>query len=284
MSSDPPAPPEPPGGSLTPLDRAALERVLARATELQARITDTPDHLTEGQVMELGDEVGISAEHLKQALAEERTRVVLPDERGVVGSWFGSTIAAASRVVPGTRAEILSLIDSWMQRQELLRVRRRIGERLTWEARRDFMGSVQASLNIGGRAYALTPASEIGATVVPVDSSRVLVRLDADFAPSRVRNVRWAGVTAGLGVTSGASVVALASMSGEPGALVVGAVVGSIWTALAGLGATAIARAQRRKVARGQLALEQILDRLEHGEIRGGALRSTLMDLLSSVR
>jgi hypothetical protein len=162
-----------------------------------------------------------------------------------------------------------------------MRVRRRIGEHLTWK-RRDFAGTVQASFNLGGRPYALTPAAEVGATVVAVDAARVLVRLNADFAPSRVRNVRWAGVTAGIGVTSGASVVALASMSGEPGALVIGAVVGSIWTALAGLGATAIARAQRRKVARGQLALEQILDRLEHGEMRSP--KSSLMDFLSSVR
>ena len=282
MPSDLPTPAEQPGGSLAPLDRAALERVLARATELQARLADAPDELTEKQLLELGSEVGISSDHLKQALAEERTRVVLPEESGVVGSWFGSTVAAASRVVPGTPAEVLSLLDSWMQRQELLRVRRRIGERLTWEARRDFAGTVQASFNLSGRPYALTPAAEVGATVVAVDAGRVLVRLNADFAPSRVRNVRWAGVTAGLGVTSGASVVALASMSGEPGALVIGAVVGSIWTALAGLGATAIARAQRRKVGRGQLALEQILDRLEHGEMRPA--KSSLMDLLSSVR
>ena len=282
MSSDPPAPADMPGASLAPLDRAALERVLARATELQARLADAPDELTEKQLLELGSEVGIPAEHLRQALAEERTRVVLPEETGVVGSWFGSTMAGASRVVPGTPVEVLAQIDSWMQRQELLRVRRRIGERLTWEARRDFMGSIQSGLNLGGRPYALTPASEVGATVVPIDSGRVLVRLDADFAPSRVRNVRWAGATAGLGVTSGASVVALASMSAEPGALVIGAIVGSIWTALAGLGATAIARAQRRKVARGQLALEQILDRLEHGEMR--APRSSMIDFLSSVR
>lgn len=282
MSTDSPGPAESPGGSLAPLDRAALERVLARATELQARLSDAPDELTEKELLELGAEVGIPAEHLRQALAEERTRVVLPDETGVVGSWFGSTMAGASRVVPGTPAEVLAQIDSWMQRQELLRVRRRIGERLTWEARRDFMGTMQASFNIGGRTYALTSATEVGATVVPVDTGRVLVRLDADFAPSRLRNVRWAGATAGLGVTSGAGVVALASMSAEPGALVIGAIVGSIWTALAGLGATAIARAQRRKVARGQLALEQILDKLEHGDMR--TTRPSLMDFLSSVR
>ena len=282
MSSDPPAPAEPPGGSLAPLDRAALERVLARAAELQAHLADAPEELTEKQLLELGNEVGISSDHLKQALAEERTRVVLPEQTGMVGSWFGSTMAVASRVVQGTPAEILALIDTWMQKQELLRVLRRIGERLTLEARRDFVGSMQASLNFGGRAYGLTPATEVGATVVPVDNGRVLVRLDADFAPSRTRNARWAGATAGLGVASGASVVALATMSAEPGALVIGAVVGSIWTAIAGLGAAAIARAQRRKVARGQLALEQILDRLEHGEIR--APRSPLMDFLSSVR
>lgn len=282
MPSDAPPPAKPPGGSLAPLDRAALERVLARATELQAKLADTPDELTESQVLDLANEVGISSDHMRQALAEERTRVVVPEETGVVGSWFGSTVAAASRVVPGTPAEVLSQVDSWMQRQELLRVRRRIGDRLTWEARRDFMGSMQASFNLGGRAYALTPANEVGATVVPVDASRVLVRLDADFAPSRVRSVRWAGATAGLGITSGASVVALASMSAEPGALVIGAVVGSVWTGIAGLIAAAVARAQRKKVERGQLALDQILDRLEHGEMR--AARSPLMDFLSSVR
>jgi len=282
MPSDAPPPAEPPGSSLAPLDRAALERVLARATELQAKLADTPDELTEKQVLELAGEVGISADHMRQALAEERTRVVMPAETGVVGSWFGSTVAAASRVVPGTPAEVLSLLDTWMQRQELLRVRRRVGDRLTWEARRDFMGSVQASFNLGGRPYALTTANEVGATAVAVDASRVLVQLNADFAPSRVRSVRWAGATAGLGITSGASVVALASMSAEPGALVIGAVVGSIWTGVAGLIATAVARAQRRKLERGQLTLDQILDRLEHGEIRSP--RSPLIDFLSSVR
>ena len=282
MSSDPPARNDVPGGSLAPLDRAALERVLARATELQAHLADTPDHLTEKQLLELGSEVGISADHLKQALAEERTRVVLPEETGVVGSWFGSTVAAASRVVPGTPGEVLAQLDTWMQRQELMRVRRRIGDRLTWEGRRDFIGSMQASFNIGGRAYDLTAATEVGATVVAVDAGRVLVRMDADFSPSRRRSVTWAGVTGGLGVTSGAGFVALASLSAEPGALAIGAVVGSVWTALSGVAAAAMARAQRRKVARGQLALEQILDRLEHGDMR--ATRNPLMEFLNSVR
>jgi hypothetical protein len=271
-----------PGTSVAPLDRAALERVIARAAELQALSAEPPEGLSDAQLLELGSDVGISAEHLRQALAEERTRVALPEETGVVGSWFGSGTAAASRVVSGTPAQVLALLDSWMQREELLRVRRRLADRLTWEARRDFLGSMQASFNLGGRPYALTGASEVGATVVAVDAERVLVRLDASYAPSRRRNVAWAGVLAGFGVTSSAGLVALASMSAEPGAMVIGGVVGSVWTLLAGLGSSAIARAQRRKVARGQLALEQVLDRLEHGEIR--APKSPLLDFLSSVR
>ncbi|HEX9564564.1 MAG TPA: hypothetical protein VF981_11360 [Gemmatimonadaceae bacterium] len=282
MSPEAPVPVTAPGTSVAPLDRAALERVLARAAELQALSTEPPEGLSDAQLLELGNEVGISGEHLRQALAEERTRIATPLETGVVGSWFGSSTAAVSRVVRGTPADILALLDNWMQREELLRVRRRLSDRLTWEARRDFLGSMQASFNLGGRAYSLTAASEVGATVVAVDEERVLVRLDANFGPGRRRNVGWAGVLAGFGVTSSAGLVALASMSAEPGAMVIGGLVGSVWTLVAGVGSAAIARAQRRKVGRGQLALEQVLDRLEHGEMR--APKSPILDFLSSVR
>lgn len=256
--------------------------MLARAAELQAHSAEPPEGLSDAQLLELGDEVGLSAEHLRQALAEERTRVAAPVETGVIGSWFGSSVAAASRVVRGTPAEVLTQLDSWMQREELLRVRRRLGDRVTWEARRDFLGSMQASFNLSGRSYALTTASQVGATVVAVDAGRVLVRLDADFRASRRRHVGWAGGLAGVGVTSSAGIVALATLSPEPGALVLGGLVGSVWTLIAAAASAAIARAQRRKVTRGQLALEQVLDRLEHGEIRSP--KSPLMEFLASVR
>lgn len=277
----PPVPAEP--LAPVPLDRAALERVLARAAELQALSTEPPEGLTDAQLIELGREVGISTEHLRQALAEERTRVAVPEEHGVVGSWFGSTIATASRVVRGTPSQVLSLLDQWMQREELLRVRRKYGDRITWEARRDFLGSIQATMNFGGRAYELTHAYEVGATAVAVDADRVLVRLDADYGQARRRSVGWASAVAGLGVASGAGVVAVASIAAEPAGLVIGGLVGSAWTALGGLVAAAIAKAQRRRLERGQLALEQILDRLEHGEIRppkGGSW----LEFLSTVR
>jgi hypothetical protein len=57
-----------PGGR--PLDRAALERVLARASELQAGTSEPTEAMTEDQLIELGKEVGLAPEHVRQAIAE----------------------------------------------------------------------------------------------------------------------------------------------------------------------------------------------------------------------
>src|SRR5208283_2304861 len=69
------------------LDRAALERVLARAAELQSAAGDDAEPtegLTDQQLLDVGREVGLPVTYLRQALAEERTRVRVPLERGLV--------------------------------------------------------------------------------------------------------------------------------------------------------------------------------------------------------
>jgi len=78
-----PSSPKPPARAL---DRSSLERVLARAAELQSTTGETGEEFTEEQLLELGREVGLSPQNLRQALAEERTRSVVPDEeRGFDG-------------------------------------------------------------------------------------------------------------------------------------------------------------------------------------------------------
>src|SRR4051812_4152203 len=120
------------------LDRASLERVLARAAELQGTASDVDptEQFSEEQLIDLGKEVGLSPQNLRQALAEERTRSVLPEEeRGIVASMFGPSRVRASRTVPGKAADVLAAIDAWMQRQELLIVKRHHADRIVWEAR-----------------------------------------------------------------------------------------------------------------------------------------------------
>ncbi len=256
-----------PAAPVTPLDRAALERVLARAAELQAGMAEPAEQLSEAQLIDVGREVGISAEHVRLALAEERTRVQLPEARGMVGALFGAEGVTASRLVNGSATDLLGRIDDWMQREEGLRPKRRYADRLTWESRRDLVGALQTSFNFSGRAYALTSADEVGATVVPIDAGRCMVRLDAVYAEARRKQVIGGSVLAGGGVLGFGGVMALATLIPE-GSLLFGALVGTV-PALAGGGLGYLVGAtQRKRVHRAQLALEQILDRLERGEIR----------------
>jgi len=248
------------------LDRAALDRVLARAAELQSSsIEGGEGSLTEAEIVELGKEAGMSPDHLRQAIAEERTRSAAPDDTGFAASFIGRATVRATRVVPGTPTELLAAIDTWMQQQECLKIKRRVAERIVWEPRNDLVGNLQRGLRLGGGEYALSKAAEVSATATRVDASRTLVALDAGMASYRGSLSMTTGIVGGVGA----------------GATVVGAVIGVflpvavIPMVIAGpIALMASRRAQAKAVDRGQLALEQLLDHLERGDHRkpGGLL------------
>jgi hypothetical protein len=260
------------------LDRSALERVLTRAAELQATASDTPEQLSEAQLVALGQEVGVSAEHIRQALAEEKTRVTVPEEQGAVARYFGPATAIASRVVPGRPADVLAALDHWMQHEECLQMKRRFGDRITWEKRPGFIGSITRGLDVAGRGYTLSSVPEVGASVVAVDASRVLVHLDAQLAERRSRVVGISAVIGTVAVGSGLGLVALSIVAG--GAIILGAGIGAAVATAGGLISAGNARAQRRFVARVQLALEQVLDRLESQAGRPPSVLSTLGEVV----
>jgi hypothetical protein len=246
------------------LDRASLERVLARAAELQSTSGDTVEEFTEEQLLDLGREVGLSPQNLRQALAEERTRSVAPDEEhGITSGLFGPSRVRAARTVAGTPADVLASIDGWMQRQELLIVKRHHADRIVWESRRDFVVGVKRALRVGGRDYALSRAFEVSATVMAVDDNRVHVGLDADFRSHRAQSARQAAGTSFVGAAATAALVIMGV------ATVVAAAPVIIAPAIGIAGARAL---QSRIVTRAQLSLEQLLDKLERGEFgRRGA-------------
>ena len=278
MADLPSKPTGPPGRSL---DRAQLERVLARATELQAGTSDASESMTEEQLIELGKEVGLSPEHVRQAIAEEQTRVVVAGADARTSGIFGPAVASTQRVIAGTQADVLARIDKHMQSEEELRVRRRYGERITWEARRDFVGDLKRGFRFGGRSYALTRADETGATVVAVDANRVLVRLDASFTQSRSRSVIGGGALAGTGVVGAGGLITIAAASAGA-SMPIALIIAGAWAALGGAGFAAFAKTYRSSVERAQLALEQVLDRLEHGE-PSSRRPASIFDVLSSV-
>src|SRR5690606_28334601 len=118
----------------------------------------------------------------------------------------------------------------------------------------------------GGRGYALMEAHEVAATVVPVDAARTLVRLDADLSAGRRNRLRVGGATAAAGVVTGGVLAVAGAIVAIPTAAAVAAVAAlAALPAAAGLGGGyAIARRHEGTAVRVQLALEQLLDRLEH--------------------
>jgi hypothetical protein len=266
----------------TTLDRAALERVLARAAELQAFGSESGELFTERQLVELGKEVGLSPLHIRQAIAEERTRVNVSTERRGIVDHFGPVSLEARRMVQVPAASVFQKLERWMDKEECLQPKRRYQERITWEARRDFFGSIRRGFNLGGRGYALSSAHEVAATVTWLDEQNVLVQLSADFSNTR-RNSIWGAIaTVGGCAAFGLGVVALSVSLG--GSLLIAGAAGAALTAMGAGIATVIAKANRELTARGQLALEQALDTIESGDgpppqsVLGGLLNAAIRE------
>ncbi len=252
------------------LDRRAVERVLARAAELQGiggGDTDA-DAITEAKLLEIAKEAGLTITGVRQALAEERTRV--SNDTDDDGRWLvrvaGPTSVSASRTIPGEPEAIIAYLDAYMQRDECMQVQRRFTDRVTWEARNDWVAAVKRGLRTGGRSYQLSRAGRVAATVVPVDDKRSLVRLDADLAPSRTNVVRAGGAVAATGAVSGGVLGAGAVVAHVATGIVLGSV--ALPIVIAAGGAYLILKRHHGFAERMTLALEQVLDRLEYGESR----------------
>lgn len=247
------------------LHRAALERVLQRAAELQAASTEVPETLTEAELVALGAEVGLSATALRQALLEERMRVVLPEERGLLAALAGPATFVATRIVTGAPREVLTKLHVVMDKEENLRELRRFPDRVVWGPRGGFAGAIRALTRLDGRGFPLARADEVNATAVVADAGRVHVRLEALLHQRRSGGAQAAGV--GLLSGTGLTAVGIALNAWLPVAVAVGVGI----TALAAF----TARSNYRRDAHfTQLALEQILDRLEFGEASKGKLFS----------
>ncbi len=239
------------------LDREALERVIRRAAELQAGEREIGENLTESELLQLGRDVGIPEAFLRQALQEERTRTLAAAEGGPLVRYMGRRFVAAERTVQGSRRDLERALRHWLTEGELLQVKRRYPDRTTWEPRHGTIASLKRSLGIGGRRYELAQAREIVARVAPVDQHRCHVQLVGDYSNTFREHLTTAALVAGAGgVATGIGLVlgVMGPVAAVPAAVLVPV-------------SLLIARSRRRKVERFQVGLDQVLDRLEHGEI-----------------
>ena len=243
-------------GTPARIDRAALERIIQRAAELQTADRDIAEELTPEQVLALGHEVGIPGRYLQQALLEERTRVVPAAPSGAWERVAGPGQVAAQRVVPGTVAGVEAALNDWMEDKELFCVQRRQPGRVTWEPLGGMAAAVRrstAAFSRGAAAMMLARAETVSATVLALEAGWCHVALSAETRRARAGYVGGGAAVAGAGMASAGIMVVLGALL--PVALL------PIPVAL-GVG-YGVARQYRPMLARIQLGLERALDQLE---------------------
>jgi hypothetical protein len=238
------------------ISREALERIIKRAAELQAGAQDIGEGLSQDEVLQLGKDVGIPARYLQQAMLEEQTRTLVEAPGGLWAWLMGPRTLSADRVVPGDRAAVDRALTRWMEEEESLQIKRRYPDRTTWEPKAGAFATIQRALGSKGRRFALASAEEVAGQVTQLEPGFCHVRLLADIRPSRARRLKGGAVVSALGAFA---TVAFAVTLG-PVALLPAAVLFPT--------AAAIMRHHRAENERVQVAMEQVLDRLERGEIR----------------
>jgi len=234
--------------------RDALERIIQRAAELQAGEQDIGEGLTEPELLALGQDVGIPSRYLRQALLEERTRPPAEARGGLLAWLVGPGRLSAQRVVAGEPLAVDRALGAWMQQEELLQVKRRT----TWEPKVGAFASIQRALGAGGRRFALARAAEVAGQVTPLESGFCHVQLVADVRNSRRQRLGGAGTLLGLGTAATGALWAMGLLAPFPFLPLV----------ILGPAAAAILRSHRVQHEHVQIGLEQVLDRLERGEIK----------------
>lgn len=238
------------------IDRVTFDRILQRAAELQGASKDIGEGLTEDELLALGVEVGIPPQHLRQALLEERARIVIAQADATLDRWIGAADLVSQRVVQGSPDTIAAALTRWMERQEHFIVQRANPERLTFEPMDRLAGAMRRVATMfdpkRGKPY-LDKAELITAAIMTLEPGFCHVTLAASL-----RRTRAALVSGGVGLSfTGLATGGAIAILGAP-----------LWFAaipvlpLAAVG-WAVARSFRTRSGRANLGLERALDDLE---------------------
>lgn len=244
------------------LDRAALERIIERASELQTADREPGEGITSDQLLALGKEVGIPPRFLQQALAEERSRLPEQVRIGMLDRLAGPGVVVTQRLVAGHTAVLEGHLLRWMEQNELLCVQRQQPGRIIWEPLTGLQAALRrsaAALGADRRMFMLGKAGTVTAAIAQLEPDYCHVALAADVKPLRGAYVTSAAALATAGAGTAALLVALSAM-----------VAVALVPLPIGLGlGYGTLRRFRPVPARTLLGLERALDHLERLSARG---------------
>jgi hypothetical protein len=242
------------------IDRAAIERIIQRAAELQTGEHEIGDGLTPEQVLALAKEVGIPETHVRRAILEESMRQATdPPRSGALDKFVGPGTVEVSRVVPGDVATVERLLLTWMSQHEILAVQRQQPGRIAWEPLSGMQAAIRRGSAVFGstsKPFMLAKAERVTATIMALEPGWCQVSLTAELQRNRSSMLVGAGV---FGVTGVIGTTILWTL---------GAFLPVVFAPLpvAAAAAWAMLRTHPPVAARTQLGLERALDHLEQAK------------------
>jgi hypothetical protein len=248
------------------LARRDFEEVIRRAAELAAREGDDDERLTEDEVLRIGQELGLSAHHMKRALYE------LP-ELSAAPRWydryFGPAIFSVARVVPGQPDPTLHRVEDYLVTREYQQIARRRGHTVAFTPAEDTLSTLARAFMRPGRRHVIARASRLMISVQPLPDDESHVRLDVDLGDERKRRVT-AGIAFGgvAGAVFGSAAAALVAVNSPALLGPFPAILAFSGTFLA-VGAASVSAAAagfKNRVLAAKFELAGLLDRVEHGE------------------
>lgn len=260
-----PGPAEPERG----ITRTELELVIRRAAELYTREAESDDQVSEAELMRIAAELGLPAQHVRQALYE---LPVTPTGTSRLDRWYGPPVVQGTRVVPGAPDPVMDRLEEYLATREFLQLLRRQKGRALFAPADDAISNVTRAVRRPARHWHIARSRRVAVAVRPMPEEGSHVQVELDVAQQRNRAFRT-----GL---AGGTLIALpfAVLAGSSAAIVMVDVAGGAPAAfaaalssagvLAGGVAAGVAAGRARFQARvdnARLELASLMDRLESG-------------------
>lgn len=249
----------PPGSNLPArrLSSQELEAVIRRAVELQSAAGTPDEGISEGEVIRIGQELGLDPATVRRAITDVRGRP--PEERGLLARTMGPGGIRAARTVRRPAAAVGLLVEEYLLKCEYMVVQRRFPDRTRYVRGTGVAAVMGRAARKFGASHAAMDLPQLDVSVAVLDAGTCLVEVSVDTSGTRA-GLAAGAATAGGGVAAGIASFALATTVADPVALLgLPALLGS-WAGFRGIYG-AVQRSTQDK-------LESFLDRLEHNELK----------------
>lgn len=247
--------------------RRELESVMQRAAALY--LDDSAEEpLDEAELVSIAAEVGIPASYVRQALYE---RARGSEDTGLADRLLGPERALVFRTMDGSAPVVLGRLEDHLIGEQYLRLVRRSGERRMFAPADDTITRAVRAITRPRRRYPLTRLRRLELAVRPLDEQSAHVAVAADMSDQRRRAVVGSVLGSAFSALAGAGAAVPIAIGGVAGlgpemALAAGTLSGAAVFAAGSAGSVALAgRRFRRRVARIRFEVNSLLDRLEHG-------------------